>query len=271
MNLNEYQREIGRSPIVPHRISAPDTDVAFTLQYVPVNGESGTSTAATIAHVQDTTMTFLVDAAEPTGKDAIGTAGVIDTSAAAFDTVGEFVDYVNSLGGLVRGAWRAIIKGALRSDGMETILAKGAASALGANGLDFFSDTSESETLSSVVTAEKFTNNGVGGYQGDFDKKVLNQLMSMSVTQDMASAGTLKIYQGKNGESETEIYTVALADDTNNAKGLTNPDVVFIQAQHGYRLIVRAAHATDIGAGSVTENIIRGRSIVPDGSFLVID
>ncbi|KKM24830.1 hypothetical protein LCGC14_1601150 [marine sediment metagenome] len=269
MNLNDYQRQLDESPIVPHRISAPDTDVAFTLQYAPVNGEAGTSTAATIALVQAGSMTFLVDAAAPTGKDAIGTAGVINTGAAAFDTVGELGDYVNSLGGRTHGAWRFIIRGALRADTMSTILAKTAASAIGANGLDFYSDTSASETISQVISAERFVNNGVNGYQSDWEHKVLNQLMSFAVTQDMASNGQVLLYEGRDGVTETLLHTLTLTDDTALSKGIDYPAVVWDQARHGYRYIVRTSHATDIGAGAVTDNIVRGRSIVPDGAFIV--
>ena len=269
MNLNAYERFLPESPIVPHRITAPDTDRAFTFQYVPLNGEAGTSTAATIAHVNSTTMTFLVDAAEPTGKDAIGTAGVIDISSGDYDTVGEVYDYVQSLGGYKDGAWRMILHGAIRADTMAMILAKSAASCIGDNGLDFYFDTSASEAISAAITAEKFVNNGPGGYQGDWESKVLNQLMSFAITQDMSSNGLVKLYEGKNGVAETLLHTLTLTDNTELAKGRDYPTVVWDQARHGYRYIVRAVHATDIGASAVTQFIVRGRSIVPDGAFIV--
>ncbi len=270
-NLSDYQRFLPDAPIVPHRISAPDTDPAFTVQYVPKNGEAGNSIAATIAFVQSGDMTFTVDAAAPTGKDAIGTAGVVDTTDGDLDTVGEIVDFINALGGRENGAWRAIIKGALRADTMATILAKTAASAIGPNGLDFFSDTSASETISQVISAEKFVNNGPAGYQSDWETKVLNQLMSFAVTQDMASNGQVLLYEGRDGVTETLLHTLTLTDDTELAKGIDVPAVVWDQARHGYRYIVRTSHATDIGASAVTDNIVRGRSIVPDGSFVVRD
>lgn len=269
MNLNDYQRHLDESPIVPHRITAPDTDLAFTFQYCPANGEDGASTAATIAHVNSTTMTFLVDAAAPTGKDAIGTTGVIDVSDGDYDTVGEIYDYVQGLGGNKLGAWRMIMGAALRSTTMASILAKSAASCIGDNGLDFYFDTSASETVSAAISAEKFVNNGVNGYRGNWEHKVLNQLMSFAITQDMASDGEVRLYEGKNGEAETLLHTFTLTDNTENAKGRDYPNVVWDQARHGYRYIVQAYHATDIGASAVAQFIVRGRSIVPDGAFIV--
>lgn len=268
-NLSDYQRFLPDAPIVPHVLSAPDTDVAFTLQYCPVNGESGTSTAAEATFVNGGDFTVTVDGSAPTGKDAFGTAGVIDTSAAAYDTVGEFFDYVRSIGGNKHGAWRIIMNGAIRSTPMASILSKSATSCIGDNGLTFVFDTSAAETLSVAVSAEKFENNGVGGWRSDWESKVLNQLMSLDVTQNMASAGEIRIYQGKDGETETLIYSTALADDTNTTKGLEYPDVVWLQAEHGYRLVVQVYHATDIGAGAVGKYSVRGRSVVPDGSFVV--
>lgn len=271
MNLNAYERFLPESPIVPHRITAPDTDVAYTLQYVPLNGEAGTSVEATAAFVQGGDFTVTVGGSVPTGKDAFGTAGVIDTSHGDYDTVGEFYDYVESLGGKEHGAWRIIMGAAIRADTMASLLAKGSTSVIGPNGLDFYFDTTVSESISAVITAEKFVNNGPGGYQGDYKHKVLNQLMSFAITQDMASAGEVLIYEGKNGVAETLLHTLVLADNTELAKGLGYPAVVWDQAKHGYRLIVRASHATDIGASAVGDFIVRGRSIVPDGSFIVRD
>jgi hypothetical protein len=265
----DYEKWRSASPIVPRVLSAPDTDVAFTLQYVPRNGESGTSTAATAAFTNGGDLTVTVDGAAPTGKDAFGTAGVYDTSAAAYDTVGEVFDAIRALGGNKHGAWRIIMGAALRSTPMASLLTKTATSCIGANGLTFNFDTSAAETLSTVISAEKFTNNGIGGYQGDWEHKVLNELLTYDITQDMASAGEIRIYQGKDHVAETLIYSIALADNTNTTLGLANPNVVNIQAEHGYRLIVQVYHATDIGAGAVGKYIVRGRSVVPDGSFTV--
>ena len=85
-----------------------DTAPYFVVQYVPALGTGGA--AATIALVTGGDMTFLVDGAAPAGLDAIGTAGVIDTSAATGDTIAELLGLINAT-----SAWRAYAVGALFS------------------------------------------------------------------------------------------------------------------------------------------------------------
>ncbi|MHC4464894.1 MAG: hypothetical protein ACYS30_26215, partial [Planctomycetota bacterium] len=94
MHLKQVQEARALAKPIAHVFTGVDTFPAFVMQAVP-NGGTG-FTAATVAFVQGGDMTILVDAAAPAGADAIGTAGVIDTSAAAYDTCGELMDYINS-------------------------------------------------------------------------------------------------------------------------------------------------------------------------------
>lgn len=272
MYLKQIQEAWALATPVPHEQTAPDTSPAFVLQYVPANGVSS-AYRAKIALVQDGDMTFTTGAAGVTAvgdsnatADGIGTAGVIDTSAAAYDTVGDLLDYING-----HPAWRGYLVGALRSDGMETILAKTADWCDVANGLTFYSDTSASEHIDVAISGEKFVNNGINGHVKDVDDMCENVLLSLSVQQDMASAGTLTLYSSSQGSSpgDSTLWSAALADDTLTEKGYDQPESVWARATRGSRLIVRVAHATDIGAGAVTKFHVVGKTAVLKNNRLV--
>ena len=86
--------------VIPHVQSAADTSPWMVAQYVPSLGTGGTS--AFIAHVLGGDITCTVDGAAPAGADAIGVAGVIDTTSTSLNTMGEVVDTFNGV-----QAWRA--------------------------------------------------------------------------------------------------------------------------------------------------------------------
>lgn len=232
---------------------------AFVVQYVPSLGTGGA--AATIALIQDGAMTFLVDGSVPAGTDAIGTAGVITTSGGDYDTIGELVDYINST-----QAWRAYIVGALRTDGCETLLAKSATTCFVDNGLSFYWDNDAGFTESAVFSGEKFVNMGKNGHVTETN--CLNFLLGVSLNLDMASAGTLKVYSATQRSDGTVLWSAALADATLTEKGYTEPNGVWLQSTIGQRLIVRAAHATDIGTAVAKFDTI-GKTAVLDGTRIV--
>lgn len=268
MRADQIERAKEQAPVYERIIAADDTDPAFIVQAVPSRGTG--FAACTMALVQDSDLTVLIDAAAPAGVDAIGTAGVIDTSAADYDTVGELVDYFNSL-----APYRAFVNAALRADGMETILAKTAASAFGDNGLAFFSDTSASGTRTFCFSGEHFENNGKNGHKKDLEDAVENLLVSIDITLDMTDNGTLVIYSGKQGQTETIAHgPVTLTDATAFQKNIDGLVGTFYKAaKRGERLIVRCAN--DAGEmGSITQAKCMGKSAVvnlsriEDGSFL---
>jgi hypothetical protein len=244
-------------------INAVNTSPAFVVQYVPSLGTDGA--AATIALIQDGAMTFLVDGVAPAGADAIGTAGVITTSAASYDTIGELVDYINST-----QAWRAYIAAALRADGCETLQEKSAATCFTDNGLTFYWDTSAGIQHSAVISGEKFVNQGVGGYREDADGQCENYLISgtQTYTFNTTGAGVLTIHSCSQRSDGTTLFTVALANAT--AKPLDGTlDAPFMRSTTGQRLVIRAADdaADDIEA---VAQVIAGRTAVLRNTHQVV-
>jgi len=269
MRTNQREEAYQLAKPYPRIVAADDKDVAFVVQAKPDCPTKASFSACTIALVQDGDMTFRVDAAAPTGVNAIGTAGVIDTSAAAYDTVGELVDYLNI------GPYRAYIHAALRADDCATLLAKTAASCIGDNGLAFYSDTSASGTRTVCFSGEHFENNGKGGHKKDLDDAVENMIASININLNMSDNGTLTLYSGKQGVTETVIHgPVTLTDATafeKNIDGLVGS--FYKAAKRGERLILRCANdATEMG--TITKFHTMGMSVVTsckrieDGSFL---
>lgn len=255
MNYKQILEAKELAQALPQAITANDTCPAFILQYVPAEGTGGA--AATIALVQGGDVTFLVDAAAPSGADAIGTAGVVDSSAAAYDTVGEFCNYVNGT-----RAWRAICLCRPETP-MANILAKTATSCLTNNGLVFYLDTSVADTTyiwSLPITGEAFENYGLAGHKKDEDDHCVNRFHFAQVTDNFTSAANLYLYVFKQGDtSSTKVFTNALVDNTlTNIGNTSEPKNPWYEAPEGYTLVVdiRSDAATAFGLLNVTGSTV---------------
>jgi hypothetical protein len=280
MFLRQWEEAHALAGTVPHTQSAADTSPWMVCQYVPGLGTGGSS--ATIALIQASSMTFLVNGAAPAGLDAIGVSGVIDTSSSSYDTMGELVDYING-----RSAWRAYLVGALRADGTSGLLAKSAASAFGDNGLTFFGDTSVNEAavvpgteaayeqVSVAISGEKFTTNSIGGHVTDADDGCENMLQYAEVQLTFTGTGTLRIYSGAQGSTETMIYNQTLTSTTEQNLGRTGTtqadglNSIFLKATRGERLIIRAATLTAFSA--YTKFNILGKTAVLKNDRIVTE
>ena len=109
---------------------AADTSPMFYIKFVGAPG-TGTTATTTVA-VTTTSLTFVYNGAAYTGFEcpvsgALG--GVIDTSNAACDTLGEVVDTINSDRGTTTslGKFRAVIGAGLRSDASNATMLADAA------------------------------------------------------------------------------------------------------------------------------------------------
>ena len=262
MRENQIEEATALASGITRNITAVDTSPWMVVQYVPDLGTGATS--ASIAYIVASSMTFLVDSAVPAGKDAIGTSGVILTSQATFDTMGELVDGIN---GYI--AWRAYLVGALRSDLSSLMLAKSATICTGTgteNGLTFYSDTSAAYSISTAISGERFVGYGINDWEKDWDDKVRNQLLQASINVTYASNATgmaqgLKYYTGKAGETETQLGGgVALVTATAKLQGEANLTEPWEEATLGHRLIIRIANAS-AGALSAPACNIVGKSI----------
>ena len=282
MKENQIEEARNLAPLIPHNQSAADTSPWMVAQYIPDLGTGGT--AATIAYVQASSMTFTVDAGVPAGKDAIGASGVILTSSSTYNTMGELVDAIN---GYI--AWRAYLVGALRADLVSGMLAKTAASCLTDNGLTFYGDTSINEAAvipgtagayeqtSVAISGEKFENYGVYGHKKDADDLCENSLMFAQIELAFSGVGTLRIYSAAQNATETQLYgqvlTTATAQDLGIVGAVDAPRDgaagVFLKAKLGERLIIRAGTLTAFSAW--TQFNIVGQSAVLNGSRIVTE
>lgn len=243
---------------VTHNITAVDTDPWMVVQYVPTLGTGGTS--ASIAYIVASSMTFLVDSSTPAGADAIGTSGVILTSTAAYDTMGELVDYING-----RQAWRAYLVGALRADNSSLMLAKSATACHGANGLTFYGDTSSNKMISLAVSGEKFVNNGKNGHVKDWDDQCINRMYYgyFKVTCASTHSPVLRYYTGLAGSTETQIASdVALVSGTAQQDGEENFTEPYIEATRGHRLVIRVICTSAQPPTSPTVNVLAKTAVL---------
>lgn len=125
--------------VVNQFVSADDAGVAILVKYV------GTASSATVAVVQGGAMTFQVSAAAYTGFEcpvsgALG--GIIDTSNAACNTVGEVVDIINGNCTGCSSDFRAVVVDALRADASADFLADAGTQVTKAGGHPIYYDTS---------------------------------------------------------------------------------------------------------------------------------
>lgn len=280
MHIEQYKEAWALAPTVAHNQTAVDTSPMMVVQYVPDLGTGGSS--ASIAHIVASSMTFLVDSAAPAGKDAIGSSGVILTSTAAYDTMGELVDYING-----QAAWRAYLVAALRADMSSILLAK-SATAIPATGLTFYGDTSGNdgaivpgtaaayEIVGTAISGEKFVNNSINGHVKDADDGCENALLYAEVQITCTGdAENLRIYSGAQGSTESLLYTKTLTSTTEQNLGVTGTtqadglNSIFVKANRGERLIIRAA--TDTAFAAVTKFNILGKTAVLSGDRQVTE
>jgi hypothetical protein len=270
MNLEQlYAARQLASPLV-YAKSGADASPAFCIQYVPDLGTGGA--AATIALIQNSTMTVLVDAAAPTGADAIGTNGVIVTSAAANDTVGELQATFNA-----KAAYRFIRLGAIGSDAMSGILAKSASSCIGPNGLFFYFDGSVSKKIGIPFTGERFVDNGINGHQKDADNKNLCSINYFEwVSAVTVTNGTIKVYADDQTTpigGEDLLFQAASfpTAGTRRKYGDENPSIPWITAPMGKRILVQIYTPSSTTGPVPTAISVHGQVAVSSGAYLVTE
>ena len=267
MNPSQWKEAHEVAPMVHQNVVLQDTTPAMLVQFSPLLGASAVSTTTcTIALVQGGDMTWLVDSAAPTGIDAIGTAGVISTAGATADTVGELCNVINAAG----GPHRAIC---LCSPDVPSanLLAKSAASAVTANGLVFYLDSSVADTTylhSLPIMGERFVNNGINGHIKETN--IINYFHYGQFTADFTSACTFTIKMFKQGDTApTTLFTQAMVDATLTNIGHTaNPMLPFIQGRQGYVLVAEWRSDASFDTDPTVCNI-GGKSVVLDGGPIV--
>jgi len=241
-----------------------DSSVAFTIQYI------GEEADGEVALVASTSATFIHgDNGSESGDTGIGSAGVVDISAAANDTVGEFSDTVNATTN-----WRLVLKGAVRDDAMANILAKTSATAKLNGGLDFYFDGGDG-IYSVAITGNEFKNlsSNPGYDDGKYDDKgCINGLAYVTATVTETGDATIKVIEASDSSTTStwkELYSVAIADSTAQTIGNSaSPYNEMVYASdENKRLIVRITAGTSLDSlvafnlRGCTVDLRRGRVI----------
>ena len=281
MDYNAFREAWDMAPIVPRNVTAVDTSLAAIVQYVPDLGTGGAAATCTVAV---TGFTFTVDAAVPANEDAIGSVagGIVlwSTATMANGTWGGMADYVNS-----KGAWRMILRGALRADahngtataGQVAPLTAGSASCIGDNGLRIYFDTSVSLVFSEAISGERFVNNGIGGHLKDADDRCINHLLYAGITVSFP-AGTALVSFWTESQTATGVQigstSATLTTATKREYGYTsgaasNPAVAvpYVSSRPGERLVIRVT-STSITMSAPAINLV-GKTQVLSGEHIV--
>lgn len=143
-------------------VTADDSDVALLVKYVGPVGASGTTNSGTV-QIAATSALFksgaqgaeTAAATDPTCPGG-GTAGTVDFTNAACDTLGEFVDFINAT-----TTWRATLVAGFRTDptlsGTVRLVAMGATRATTTDGVQIKFKTANNFTASILLAPSQFT------------------------------------------------------------------------------------------------------------------
>lgn len=243
-------------------VSAVTAFPAMQIQYI------GTSLFGTVAVAAGGDMTLGAD--DTDGTTAVHTID-LSTPGATVDTFGELAAVINGF-----GDFRCFLLG-VRTDQstdnkLDTLVT---ASCRTDNGLTIFIDEAEAPTDVGVcITNRKYISRPVGGIENlhlgeTTDQNCINSMHYLIWTVTAAGTGNLEVI----GISQDDQTTVSIWDDaiadatggiTEGAHGATpTPDVIFLAAPRGYRIVVyfdmaAAVTATDLRVIGQTKHIVGG-------------
>lgn len=261
----QLEEALARAFLVPHDVTTDYSSPAFVTQYVPELGTGDTE--ATAVFTSTTDITFTVGGTTPAGKDDVGTSGVVGTS--SFTTMGAMQDAVNA-----SRAFRMYLCTALRADLSDSVIKpQGSASCIGVNGLTFYLDrTLQFETSKYahgfVISGEKFINNRQSGWQKDWDAQCVNLLNYLAAKVSTGTGGYLKVYQGKQGQTEELMWAYSLVDATLKELNASLSKEIGLMGSPGKRIIVRLEGDANT---ALTQLAGTGKTAVMDGTFAVTE
>lgn len=264
MLFSDWKERHEQAPWVHQEIILQDTCPAMIVQFCGLLGAAAANdTAATIALVQGSSMTWLVATDVPAGIDDIGTSGVIDTGTSDYDTVGELVNSINKVG----GGHRAICLVPPETPSAN-LFAKSAASCITDGGLVFYLDSSVIDTTylhTLPITGSAFVDNGISGFKTE--ESVINYLHYGQMTSDFGSTETFTVKMWKAGDTQsTTLFTQAMEDNVlTNIGNTSQPSVPFIASRMGYMLCCEWRSDASFDTDPTVCNIM-GKSVVTDGS-----
>lgn len=222
--MNSYDEAEKIAPF-QWRMVTTDGDVGFYLRAI------GSSASYTVEVDAGGEITCKKGALGAEAVDAnVGTAGVIDTNAAAYDTFGELVAYFNSL-----DDYEAHLGDVLPADSSDdTLLITAAVQIKTDAGVGICKDTSVALNISIAVAGEDFQHEESGSK---------NELKAYVGTPTGTGADTFKLY-----EDTTLVYQIT--GPTTGVEASKNADE-FAHGCVGKRLLLRLDMATSMTAGAL--------------------
>lgn len=254
--MNATEAQMARNTVLVRNaaISADDPTqrqfVGMIIEYV------GSSASCLITTAANNTIASAVGAAGSEAADANFTvgavSGTIDLTAAAADTMGEVVDFINGL-----ADYKARLVGLRRADDADTVGALVAVTSQQAKvsgGLKLAVDTSVADHVSFEISALDGTivpgaaagNTGLGS---DWNRHAENSLRRVDGTFTYSGADLFRIYEvddeNKSDELlfQTTISAVLAASTNAGSEEFPSPGIT---ARRGRRLLVRLSAATSI-------------------------
>lgn len=245
--------------------------VGLIIEYV------GASASCLITTASNNTIASAIGAAGAEAADTnftVGaTPGTIDLTNTAADTMGEVVDFINSL-----ADYRARLVCLRRSDDADTTAALVAVTSQQAKvtgGLKLAVDTSVADHVScelsvldgtmfsggrtSGATVDNATVRGFGGLNGDFKRGSLVELHQVDETLTYSGTGTLEVIEVDDFAKTDEVVysgSIPAASTSAGSKSFGQLGVSGITARLGRRFIVRIRAATSV---AVTNLVVYGK------------
>jgi hypothetical protein len=224
-------------------VARVEADGSKALRIREIRG--GASTPTVVLSNTSTTLTL---------TDSGGTATVIDLSAAAYNTVGELVDYINTL-----ASWDCKILDSLRADLTDNTFVDGSVtSSVAEDGKTIFDvpvDSSATFNLTYRCAYNRDFTNKLTSAKNAYNEKVggshrvnLSKFTYYANVGTDASANSVRVYTfDPKTQTETQIWGAKSVDSTATTVTFTDP----LTAGDGKDLIVRvldAASLADSGA-----------------------
>lgn len=274
-NLFDVQRMTGLGRNVSMAVTADDPTtrqfVGLIIEYV------GSSASCLITTASNNSIASAVGASGSEAADAnftVGsTPGTIDLTNAAADTMGEVVDFINSL-----ADYRARLVCLRRADDADTtgaLVAVSSQQAKVSGGLKLATDTSVCKHVSaeiSVLDGSMFAGGGtssqsadtrtvrnMAGLNGDFKSNSLVELHQVDETLTYSGTGTFEVIEVDDFNRTDEVIysgTIPAASTSAGSKSFGQLGVSGVTARQGKRLIVRIRAATSV---AITSFVVYGK------------
>jgi len=208
--------------------------------------------------VTATLLTFTTDGT--TVDDTVGVSGVIDTNAAAYNTMGEVQDAINA-----SANWSCVLLGTFRAAASDnSITAKSevdlSTAAYKASGLYLFSDGTAADYHAGFGISGFNPNGYVKGTEPD--ENCFSVCTFIDVLVNSSAASTVAVYSASQ-TGETLVWSDSLTDNTQTPFG--NHVSTLFQSKLGERLIVLGVNDQSTADDNIT---VSGKTVNVTGEYV---